>query len=125
MKGLLSSSLGEIHTEFPKIRGTFLRVDVLVDVTDERLSVIAQLASGAYDETYTFAAVSQETRQITGYVYATFCEQTRHICHKVDQPHQGRSLGGLFTKSAEANDMKHGSRDVKVKLTAGNQTSSH
>ena len=69
-------------------------VDVPVDVTDERLCVIEQLASGAYNERYTFAAVSQKIRPITGYVYATFCEQTRHICHcKVDRSHQGRSLG--------------------------------
>ncbi|CAE7633168.1 ANKRD65 [Symbiodinium sp. CCMP2592] len=93
---------------------------VNVSMGDEKAheNVIDELAQGSRPSAFTLAAVSQQTRTLAGYVYASFTDETLKIGQvKVDRPHQERGLGGLLLKAAEKRAQNLGASISKVKLS--------
>lgn len=89
-------------------------------VPDEEVheKLIDELAAGARPRAFTLTAVSQQTRTVAGYIYATVADKTLKIGQlKVDRGHQERGLGGLLLKAAEKNARKLGAPFSKVTLT--------
>ncbi|CAE7705251.1 ANKRD65 [Symbiodinium sp. CCMP2592] len=93
---------------------------VNVSMGDEKAheKIIDELAQGSRPRAFTLAAVSQQTRTLAGYVYASFTDETLKIGQvKVDRPHQERGLGGLLLKAAEKRAQNLGASIAKVQLT--------
>ena len=93
---------------------------VNVSMGDEKAheKIIEELAQGSRPRAFTLAAVSQQTRTLAGYVYASFTDDTLKIGQvKVDRPHQEKGLGGLLLKAAEKRAQNLGASISKAKLT--------
>ena len=93
---------------------------VNVSMGDEKAheKIIDELTQGSRPRAFTLAAVSQQTRTLAGYVYASFTDDTLKIGQvKVDRPHQERGLGGLLLKAAEKRAQNLGASISKAKLT--------
>eukprot|EP00438_Fugacium_kawagutii_P014546 Skav232289 [mRNA] locus=scaffold882:340698:341765:- [translate_table: standard] len=79
-------------------------VGVITDEAGHAVNGIATVVSGRNPEHFTLPLVETKTKNIVGYVHATYTpeEKEMSIAHvKVDSEHTGKGLGGLLIDAAE------------------------
>ena len=87
------------------------------DPKPEHASPAGGVTRGVPTDKLTLAAVSQHTRAIAGYIFASFFEPELTIVHcKMDSSYHGGGIGRLVIKGAETYAKRKGLKFVNVKL---------